>query len=411
MTLNEFFNSELVSLPKGGFDDGTETFDKFLETLFERYLTQLRSLDDASFPELKIELQSLVTGSERLAHSIVRTVRDALAGRGDAAYRELSGELSNIDWTQFVIDLSASDDSIDLSDPYSTQELAIHHPPLYRVRSERSEFNIPDRGDIFHVPFEKRRLVSNQRYSVTGLPCLYLGSSLWICWEELGRPPLDSLWVSRFKFAEPVRVIDFQFSPHQVWGMFDAHRSNPPIPAPRNSEVKLKTKFSSNFLKSYARYWPLIASCSIRREQRIGNFVPEFIVPQLLLQWVAGNELLDGIRYFSVRTPTRGNHVLGHSNCVFPVKTVSFRGYCSKLAQTFALTQPVSWETLTAINLENRSVITNKDINAWAPIKVNNDLDLRYFETDFFHVERKLEDIENRPNCSRTITTISIPET
>lgn len=33
----------------------------------------------------------------------------------------------------------------------------------------------------------------------------------------------------------------------------------------------------------------------------MGPFVPEFIIPQLLLQWVAQEEQIDGIRYFSVR--------------------------------------------------------------------------------------------------------------
>lgn len=91
----------------------------------------------------------------------------------------------------------------------------------YRIRCDRSEFKIPQRGDIFHVPFEKRRLVGNQRYSIAGLPCLYLGSSIWICWEELGRPPLDSVWVSRFRIVKQASVLDFQFPPHHVWRLFE----------------------------------------------------------------------------------------------------------------------------------------------------------------------------------------------
>lgn len=403
MKLNEFFNSEPVSLPKSGFDDAKQRFDQFLERIFERYLCDLRSIDDAEFPEFNSALPDLVRAAEMFSVSLVKAVQASLNGRIHVAYQEISNELSKVDWTPFRSTLTEGSDSINLSDPFSPYRCAIDHPPLYRVRSDRSEFKIPDRADIFHIPFEKRRLVGNQRYSITGLPCLYLGSSLWICWEELGRPPLDSLWVSRFRIKRPVSVLDFQFSPHQIWRMFEVLHKGTPRAIDCSSEEKLKTRFHVEFLKSYIYCWPLIAACSIKREQRIGQFIPEFIVPQLLLQWVTEEHHVDGIRYFSVRTPTEGYHLLAHSNCVFPVKTVSVRGHCSELKQTFALTEPISWEALTAINFGDRQVFTNSDSNAFAPIKLNNDLNLQYSQTDFFKIELKLEEVEGRPNCSRTM--------
>ena len=192
MKLKQFFNSELVSLPRGGFDDATETFDQFLETLLERYLRQLQSIDDPEFPEFQSALSDLVTTSRALATSLVQALRISLEGRVHLAYQEISKELSKVDWTPFCSELAEPDSSFSLGDPFSPYFYAIHHPPLYRIRSDRSEFKIPDRGDIFHVPFEKRRLVGNQRYSIAGLPCLYLRSSLWICWEELD----DQRWTA-----------------------------------------------------------------------------------------------------------------------------------------------------------------------------------------------------------------------
>jgi hypothetical protein len=185
--------------------------------------------------------------------------------------------------------------------------------------------------------------------------------------------------------------------------MFEALREGAPRAPDHSSEERLKAHFNLSFLKSYAYCWPLIAACSIKREQRIGSFVPEFIVPQLLLQWVAQEGRVDGIRYFSVRTPTHGHHLHAHSNCVFPVKTVSREGHCAELRRVFALTEPLSWEALTAINFGIPSAITNKDPNAFAPIQLNRDLDLQYSQTDFFHIEKKLEQVEARPNCSRII--------
>jgi hypothetical protein len=185
--------------------------------------------------------------------------------------------------------------------------------------------------------------------------------------------------------------------------MFEALRAGVPNAIDRTSEEELKGHFNLDFLASYASCWPLIAACSINREQRIGPFVPEFIIPQLLLQWVAQEGQVDGIRYFSVRTPTKGLHLLAHSNYVFPVKSISVKGHCAELKQTFALTEPVSWEALIAVNFGDRPVITRKDSNAFAPIKLNDDLSLQYSQTDFFKIEMKLGEIEQRLNCSRTM--------
>jgi hypothetical protein len=330
-------------------------------------------------------------------------VKSFLAGQMHWAYDELSSRLEKMDWAPFRSELLESDASFSLGDPFSPYLHAIRHPPLYRIRSDRSEFSIPSRGDIFHVPFEKRRLVSNQRYSISGLPCLYLGSSLWICWEELGRPPLDSIWASRFRIVKPVRVLDFQFPPHHVWRIFEAHSKGTPNASDRSSEEKLKERFNQDFLRAYLICWPLIAACSIRQERRSGSFVPEYIVPQLLLQWVAQGGRVDGIRYFSARMPSQGIHILAHSNCVFPVRTISFKGHCAELTKEFALTEPLSWEALTAINFGPPPVITNKSSNNFSFIQMNKDLVLGYSQTAFSEVETKLEQVEARPNCSRVM--------
>lgn len=404
MSLKDFFNSEAVSLPRGGFDDAKGTLEQFLEKHFERYLKLLRSVEDSEFPNIIAAVPELEDAARTLASSVSRAARASLDGHVHLAYQVMSEALSKIDWTPFRRSLEEPNDAINLEDPFSVDVYNVNHPPLFRIRSDRIEFETLNRGDIFHVPFEKRRFVGNQRYSIAGLPCLYLGSSLWICWEELGRPALDSIWVSRFRIVRPVSVLDFQFPPHQAWRLYEALLQGAPGANDHSSLDRLRASFNSDFIKAYLRCWPLIAACSIKRELRFGSFAPEFIIPQLLLQWVAQEGLVDGIRYFSVRTPTQGNHLRGHSNCVFPVKTTSLQGYCPELKTTFALTEPLPWESLTAFDIRTGRFITRKDSNAFAPIKMNSDLELQYTQTDFFHIEQKLEAIEEQgQKFSRTM--------
>lgn len=62
---------------------------------------------------------------------------------------------------------------------------------------------------MFHIPFELRGKAATQRYSIPGLPSLYLGSSCYICWEELHRPDLNTVNSTRLKKDNNVKYLDF----------------------------------------------------------------------------------------------------------------------------------------------------------------------------------------------------------
>lgn len=405
LDLEAFFTSDAVALPRDGSDDPTKDFGEYVNEVFQAYLSSLDKVSDRAFPEIA---EFVTTSRERIceyATSISTSIQLYLAGNPLAAYEEIDQLLENFDLKRFITTLEADAPPIQVSDPFSVLRASIFPPALYRIRSERNGFADPGRRDIFHVPFEKRRLVGNQRYSISGLPCLYLGSSVWICWEELQRPAFDSVWVSRFRLAAPVKILDFQFPPQHVWGIFDSLRKGAPNASDRSSEEALKARCGIDFVKSYILGWPLIAACSIRSASQIGSFCPEYIVPQMLLQWVIRNNAeVDGIRYFSVRTPSSGRpYVHAHSNLVFPARTCASSGYCEFLRKVFFLTEPISWELLEATNLGDNSAIPYQSPNRFAFVQASRDLKLSYSQTAFSLVEDKLEEIEKRPNCSRAV--------
>lgn len=47
--------------------------------------------------------------------------------------------------------------------------------PMYKCRENAKLFHFT-KDEMFHIPYDKRNLVGNQRYSLSGLPCLYLGA-------------------------------------------------------------------------------------------------------------------------------------------------------------------------------------------------------------------------------------------
>ena len=395
-------NSDAVELPREGFDASQTTFPEFLEKIFARYVAEVKSLDDPRFPELCLKIRISMRELTDLSASIQTGVGTYLSGHSQSAYQQIATMLETLDLGPLYMILTESESSLSLSDPFSPYLHAILHPPLYRIRSDRDDFKTPDRGDIFHVPFEKRQLVGNQRYRIAGLPCLHLGSSVWICWEELGRPALDSVWVSSFRLANPVTVLDLQFPPHHVWRIFEALQVGSPSALALDSETQLKSRFCPDSLVAFILCWPLIAACSIKSESRVVVFFPEYILPQILLQWAMTQGAVDGIRYFSSRMPSNGLHLIAHSNCVFPVRVSSARGHCNHLRKLFALTEPVSWELLSATNFGEGNRVDSSP-NRFAFIQMNKDLSLGYSQTHFASIESKLAEIESRPGCSRPL--------
>lgn len=91
--------------------------------------------------------------------------------------------------------------------------------------------------------------------------------------------------------------------------------------------------------------WPLIACCSVKVKDNSDTFKPEYIIPQLLLQWVRSNDTLDGIRYKSNHIDPSLYKQKGELyNVVLPVKETLPNGHCNKLIDTFDMTEVVSWQ-------------------------------------------------------------------
>lgn len=101
---------------------------------------------------------------------------------------------------------------------------------------------------------------------------------------------------------------------------------------------------SVEVMSPYLYWYPLIAACSYIRVNKQDPFAAEYIIPQLLMQWIrneSDSEKLIGIRYFSCASERASE--LGF-NYVFPVsgeKDLHYNKYCKVLADAFKLTTPL----------------------------------------------------------------------
>lgn len=241
---------------------------------------------------------------------------------------------------------------------------------LFRVREVDTLANA-QRKDIFHVPFELKHRVTTQRYSISGWPSLYLGASLMVCWEEVGRPAFHKLSVANFDAEKSLNVLDFGYRPTVL---ADLH-----LP---QDEYDISF-FTQEYVVSYLVCWPLLAACCIEAQHRGSSFVEEYIVPQMLLQWLRDEEIkIDGIRYFSMRVHQTSQAPRLAINYVFPVKTDGTSGHCNELKKRFKFTLPVPWNVLEGVDLKTAGVPRSNE-----PYLLNSEVGVVYDDTVFGKLE------------------------
>ncbi|EDR6797313.1 hypothetical protein GP393_004120 [Salmonella enterica subsp. enterica serovar Anatum] len=222
-------------------------------------------------------------------------------------------------------------------------EMCNSQRPLFRVR--KSDRPLSTRKDIFHIPFNQRHLVRAQRYSVAGLPCLYLGTSLYICWREMDKPDSDKLYISSF-------ITDKEDDKSLLLNLSADFLYKTRLFLKRKNAPKPIEKYSTSTMLSYLALWPLILACNYLKKHNDASFIQEYIIPNLLMQWISrdiNNNNIIGIAYRSTKLPANTDSRKG-INVVLPPKAryEDIKGYdfCPVLSDKFKFTPPVSWQVL-----------------------------------------------------------------
>lgn len=218
---------------------------------------------------------------------------------------------------------------------------------LYRVVGVSDNYPY-DRKRVFHTPYNLRSKVSTSRYSIAGYPSLYLGTSIELCQEEVRLNPYDKFSiVSLFKIERNLEFCDTEVN------VIELGLKPQDFTEEANMEMS-RRHFSRDLLndpetkKAYLMWYPLIAACSYIRVNKFDPFAAEYVIPQLMMQWVRSEleeksgsfDKLIGIRYFSCASIRASE--LGF-NYVFPTsgKQEGSLPFCSVLTKAFKLTNPV----------------------------------------------------------------------
>jgi hypothetical protein len=316
MDIQDFFNSTVMRLPRDRSDDD---FERYLENTFAAYLAEIGNLDPNC--HLGARIQEARSDVVQLCSWIRRAVHHYLSGLPPAAYNELVKGITFV--AQRLVNLKSLDVSSDAIGP------------LYRIADTKGAKAHRER--LFHAPFHLRHHVGQHRYGIPGFPCLYLGGSLALCLEEcrIQAAALAGVSIAEFTLRGEIRILDFGYKPQAL-----AKIAAGSAMRPRGANAQLE-----QFIIDYATCWPLIAASSIKVRHDGKPFVYEYIVPQMILQWLMGQDDCDGIRYFSTRFLPEEAVVRPTANYVFPAVHGSGpqTGYSARLKALFELTDPMLW--------------------------------------------------------------------
>lgn len=242
---------------------------------------------------------------------------------------------------------------------------------LYRMT--KVDDNINDRARIFHAPYTVRTKVATYRYSIAGHPSLYLADSLALADLETSLFSSKEKAISarfnlciapKYKQREgidprDITIIELGFRPQDLateekeTGLLDNDTCDRSRDAFYNSikhsddnlrSEGLSETYRCNAVERYILWFPLILACSYVRTNRSNPFAPEYIVPQLLTQWLRYNNTgrLIGIRYFSCYSKEAS--ILG-VNYVFPssgepiILRDGVQQYCPQLNEALVVTE------------------------------------------------------------------------
>lgn len=303
-------------------------FKSNLKELFDYYLNELKKLSKDSYDFFYYNIV------ESACYNLISAVDYYLNGFPSKAYESFEKAMRNLMKKPLNIDDIIKD---------SKEQCDILR--LFRVASVGD--NRPyGRERIFHTPYNLRSKVSTSRYSIAGYPSLYLGTSLELCCEEVHINPQQDLAITSIFRLMPhvtnIQIIELGIKPQDF---LEENYRNEQF----GRKISLKLLNTATVQTEYILWYPLIAACSYIRVNKKDPFATEYIIPQLLMQWVRNeiahstrdNEKLIGIRYFSCASKEASN--MGF-NYVFPTsgeQLCSSLPYCKVLARSFCLSKPV----------------------------------------------------------------------
>lgn len=225
-----------------------EDFRQNVRDNLKNYVNQVKQLDDADKPDT---WDALLSRLDQLCDAINRAIDNEYKGLRHSAYSAIKNQLDGYKTKSSKIDGLAYDKNI-LTLPVGSISYRMRIVPLEEQKRLTEK-------DLFHIPLNKRTLVTTQRYSVPGYPCLYLAKRVYGCWEEMGRCVFGTSMVSAVRTTNDIKLIDLRVPTKQTW---------------------------LNDFERCVLFFPLVLATMVQVKKDSDPYKPEYTIPQILTEWV-----------------------------------------------------------------------------------------------------------------------------
>lgn len=252
-------------------------------------------------------------------------------------------------------------------------KISISSDFAFSIRARKSSGRLAKK-DLFHIPFDKRNLISNQRYSINGSPMLYLGQSVTGVIREIRAQdtPIEEVSFSAFVMRSPssLRIANLTNRFPSLYSTFKTlHEAD--------SEVSFDDGRWGNLAQDCINgfYTYILASCCAFRTSGADStqFKEEYVIPQLL----------------SERARSRGFHGIAYSS-VQSTRDVCFSNteyFTNKYRENLVLFTKYSAE-----HLHDNGLIDNFDISD--PIRLSECTEVTFDDLDA--LRKKITSIHNQ---------------
>lgn len=265
--------------------------------------------------------------------------------------------------------------------PFTTRDNEDYKSELSFFKARVSNYSLEryQRSDMLHIPTNMRGLVSTQRFSIAGIPCMYFSTSSYGCWLELGKPQNDYFNVSSYKLNNKLKILNLVC----VWELIGGLTSG----VAKNEDYRIDL---DELVADLLLIWPLVCATSFRVEERNRNFKSEYIISQLVMMSL--KELgMDGVAYVSKQVTS---DIIAMPNSInLAIPALECNGDYSNLCNEIELSESVNYGEFLRLSASDsysskRSFI-NRSNDYYNQIKLANK-SVQYHLSDFCRFDNYL---------------------
>ena len=303
-----------------------ELYPLRLKVRLKRLLySYVRAAEKCGMPKTQLETSLKELGE--ICDALVFAYNKAAGGERSSAIDILSERIfKNIQLSDFNMVLAEMDKELRKKKKRTNIPEKDGHKEvcLYRMRPTE-KYELFEEEGLSHIPFNLSHHTNNERYSICGLPSLYLASSAYGCWMEMNSPRIETVNIALFKPQNDIKFLDLCYPNENE--LYDKHR---------------------------IMLLPIIVACDMPVKYPEANYKYEYTIPQLILESLVKyrNEKMNGqvlgIRYISVKRKTTNlaysykSYKRLYYNYVFPPVEIKYEGQCPVIKDNFKFIKATS---------------------------------------------------------------------